>query len=502
MCGCFFDFTADDAYIITRYAENLTRGHGLVFNPGERINALTCPLLAFVEAGLYKLTGRTILAYKLLSILLVFAGHAICLRYLRQFQEASWLYCAFVVPSPLVALWTVGGMETPLLLFLLTAASILCLRILEKGICTRSATGLSILLGLCFLARHDSALFCAPLALALIVRYRRRTGWLVVPAGLIAAAWLLFALWYFHDLFPTSYYIKKPVWLWYEVKRNVAYLAQFLLLSGLGWILIWALVRIGTNTAESGRAVVRHVQRAWGLYAGILCVAGYALLVATKHMMFSYRMLVPYLPVFGVALMSLHAVARAGGPALNKRSPVLVASMVGMLAGQIWLAREIDRVSMNPGFVGEYARCGRRSYVRGFARALRDSADAIRKHWENHPQRDSRRPTISTFAAGITPYYLPEGYFYETLVSHRHARPFHRKDVADRADYLMIMAPEHGPLEAQVAPNLLGRLVVVAAYEFEFDGRRNRIYVFHNPHPKTYCLPPEVDGPIDHPYSH
>ena len=33
----WFDHTADDAYITFRYVDNWVRGHGLVFNPGERV---------------------------------------------------------------------------------------------------------------------------------------------------------------------------------------------------------------------------------------------------------------------------------------------------------------------------------------------------------------------------------------------------------------------------------------------------------------------------------
>ena len=33
----FFDHTVDDAFISFRYVDNLVSGHGLVFNPGERV---------------------------------------------------------------------------------------------------------------------------------------------------------------------------------------------------------------------------------------------------------------------------------------------------------------------------------------------------------------------------------------------------------------------------------------------------------------------------------
>lgn len=39
MAALFFGISADDAYIVSRYARNFNAGYGIVFNQGERINA-------------------------------------------------------------------------------------------------------------------------------------------------------------------------------------------------------------------------------------------------------------------------------------------------------------------------------------------------------------------------------------------------------------------------------------------------------------------------------
>ena len=41
MEGSYGLCTQDDAYISFRYADNLVNGHGLVFNPGERVEGIT-----------------------------------------------------------------------------------------------------------------------------------------------------------------------------------------------------------------------------------------------------------------------------------------------------------------------------------------------------------------------------------------------------------------------------------------------------------------------------
>ena len=47
-----YNFIADDTFISLRYAANLLAGHGLVFNPGERVEGFTSPLWTLLLAGL------------------------------------------------------------------------------------------------------------------------------------------------------------------------------------------------------------------------------------------------------------------------------------------------------------------------------------------------------------------------------------------------------------------------------------------------------------------
>jgi arabinofuranosyltransferase len=47
----------DDAYITFRYGQNLASGHGLVFNPGERVMGSTSPGQALVSAIVYAVCG-------------------------------------------------------------------------------------------------------------------------------------------------------------------------------------------------------------------------------------------------------------------------------------------------------------------------------------------------------------------------------------------------------------------------------------------------------------
>lgn len=46
----FFQFSTEDSYITYRYAQNLARGEGLVYNPGEKFLGTTAPFYAFILA--------------------------------------------------------------------------------------------------------------------------------------------------------------------------------------------------------------------------------------------------------------------------------------------------------------------------------------------------------------------------------------------------------------------------------------------------------------------
>src|SRR5215207_11477917 len=67
----YFNFTAEDAYITYRYAENWVNTGSLVYNEGEPINAMTSPLHALLSAALFFVTSNTVLSNKIISLVLL-----------------------------------------------------------------------------------------------------------------------------------------------------------------------------------------------------------------------------------------------------------------------------------------------------------------------------------------------------------------------------------------------------------------------------------------------
>ena len=112
----YFSFTAEDAYITYRYAENWVNTGSMVFNEGEPINAMTSPLHAVLSAALFFATGNTVLSNKLISLVLFFFSALLVWYRYREQLHLQVLVLILLMP-PCILLWTFGGLETPILLF-------------------------------------------------------------------------------------------------------------------------------------------------------------------------------------------------------------------------------------------------------------------------------------------------------------------------------------------------------------------------------------------------
>lgn len=181
----FFNFTAEDAYITCRYAENLVDGGALVFNNNERINALTSPLHALLSSLLFLVTGHTVLANKLIALVLFFVSAVLIWQRFKRYPELQLLALSMVLLPSCVLLWTVGGLETPFLFFVVTITVIIV------GCGSVSTFGLKLLClvfllaGIGFLLRYDAAFFFAPVVVFAALKARSRKH---IPIAVAAGA--------------------------------------------------------------------------------------------------------------------------------------------------------------------------------------------------------------------------------------------------------------------------------------------------------------------------
>jgi arabinofuranosyltransferase len=125
------EHTIDDAYISYRYAKNLARGLGLVFNEGERIEGYTNFLFTCLLAAAYKLGADPDHTAKIIGALSAFGSigcmYAISAR-LWPVGVTPVVSTWFLATSTVTAGYAVFGLETSFFVFLLLLATWLFLR--------------------------------------------------------------------------------------------------------------------------------------------------------------------------------------------------------------------------------------------------------------------------------------------------------------------------------------------------------------------------------------
>ena len=482
----YFNFTAEDAYITYRYAENWVNIGSLVYNEGEPINAMTSPLHAVVSAALFFVTGQTVLSNKILSfILLLLSALVIWYRY-REHLHLQVLALILLLP-PCVLLWTFGGLETPILLFLATLTVILALRPPPFRLSLLSV--IFLLAGLAFLTRYDSVLFFLPVTLYVVSKSQSIKHVVIALAGaaVLPLAWLYVSLYYYGDLLPTSFYVKTPSGNLGGLIFNGRYIASNLLYIGIIPVvaLIFVLLVQKHRTID---VLYRHFKSSWWLYMGLVLETLYGLTMATQHMMFSFRFFVPYIPSTVIVVVDLlrHA-SETGEVDLSTGRPAYLFTgfLLCLLLFQLYQNVYTYNHSINGiSSIGDYRAVGIRDYVR-FLQILKQEGLDIEKHWEVIHGDSGRRPRIITYAAGMLPYTYKESYIYEKLVSYRHCHERYRQGLY--ADYIHILAPRLGQVDKQL-PNSVESYYLVSSYEMFFDGSMQTFLVYYNPRPEAHNL--------------
>jgi hypothetical protein len=158
-------YELDDALIYFRYIRNCLAGHGLVYNIGERFNALTSPLHTYVSLVVCGVTG-SIRAPMIVLAAVSTVAFAWGLFVLYKPHETHGPFVAF--GAALIAVsryfYSVYGMETALFLGL----CVVCLLLYER----RRMFGLGIAAALLVLTRGEGVLLIAVLGVVHVLHRR------------------------------------------------------------------------------------------------------------------------------------------------------------------------------------------------------------------------------------------------------------------------------------------------------------------------------------------
>jgi arabinofuranosyltransferase len=283
-------YVCDDAFMIFRTVDNALSGHGLTWNPGERVQVFTGPLYTLVLLAVYVPFWTVRVPFDptgiyhaalIVGFVSSMAGVWVFSRLCRSWLEML-VGLALLFSSQAFVPFTSSGLETPITLALVVVFFAEWFRTADDDGITRSRV-LFLTASLCILNRLDSAVLFAPALMSEAVRLWRRGG----VGGVIRVAWLpavpllawfMFSIAYYGAPFPNSFYAKVGM----GVDRGVlwtmggAYLMQSwhtdpvtLLTIGSAGVISVALLAL-----RGGDRLSRQAGLAWlGVVAAVIYIA-------------------------------------------------------------------------------------------------------------------------------------------------------------------------------------------------------------------------------------
>ena len=238
----------DDAYVSFRYARNLVRGEGLVYNPGEAVEGYTNFLwTALAAVPLARGASDPLPFMHLVSAGLWVASFGLLVALgIGLWAQGLWAAPLAVIPLAYhwsYNLWFFSGMETPLVTCLTIAA--VCAVALDPrrhawALSAASASGVALMM-----TRPDGVVVFAALGLAVlwldgawILRERRWWRGVVAPALpllLVFAPFQAWRIWFYGSLYPNTYYAKAAYLPYY--RRGLRYLWHYVWIYRL-WVFV------------------------------------------------------------------------------------------------------------------------------------------------------------------------------------------------------------------------------------------------------------------------
>lgn len=193
----------DDCYITFRTVWNLWQGHGLRWNPIERVQTFTHPLWLGVLVTIYGLTGTAWLTAWIAGIGFTSATAFAIMRFARA-PELGLAGLFLLLSSRAFLDFGTSGLENPLSWLLL---------VFFVGALTRTRfqgppLTVGLLTSLLLLNRLDHLFFVLPAVLLVFLRSGGRGRRLLLLGGLPLLLWFGFSMVYFGSPLPNTFYAK------------------------------------------------------------------------------------------------------------------------------------------------------------------------------------------------------------------------------------------------------------------------------------------------------
>lgn len=193
---------SDDAYITYRCIDNALHGHGLTFNPGERVQAFTHPLWMFVQLISVSLTGEVYFTGMALGAIFTLLTGWLLLTKVSDRPLHFGLAMLALLSSSAWVDYSTSGLENALSHFLLVLFLVEWLR-------QKRLLHLCLIASFIVLNRMDMLLLVAPTLFAVWWPQRSlRTVGQVILGFLPFLLWEVFAIFYYGFPFPNTAYAK------------------------------------------------------------------------------------------------------------------------------------------------------------------------------------------------------------------------------------------------------------------------------------------------------
>ncbi|HEX4353182.1 MAG TPA: hypothetical protein VHZ95_09715, partial [Polyangiales bacterium] len=332
----FHSVRSDDAYITYRYGQNVARGLGPVFNPGEHVQGSTSPGHTLLAALVYAIAGLTrtpgiMAAIGCMAWTIESVAIYLLVRDALGTASAALIALAIGLGASGAAAWV--PLDTHFAVALTSLALVAAQR--------RRWSLAAISCGLAIWARPDAAIAALLVLLACIWDLRRRALGPIALCAAIALPWPLFASVYYGSPIPQTALSK------YHRVEFGAYLSHELSYpSGrLFWSAPASLVTtVGLIMFAVGawRLISKDRRLAWFIAYGVIHAIAYLFLRPfIQHGWHLY----PWTFVFCVAVFASVAPTRSRGPV-----PIAQAMALGALLITAAVRGEHDRQTLDRGY--------------------------------------------------------------------------------------------------------------------------------------------------------
>jgi hypothetical protein len=215
----YWPFISDDALISLRYAQRFLNGQGLTWTDGIPVEGYSNLLWVLAVSLLGWIGFDLIISVRVLGyVCMVGVLGAMFYRYNPRNTNSILPYFAaslFLVLSSPIAVWTIGGLEQPLVAFLLSCGIVLSFSFIEKeSEDANQALKPGFFFSLLVLTRPDGFLFtlCALLAFVLLFKDRKNKYLIYLKFATLPVLFLLgqlvFRILYYGELIPNSALVK------------------------------------------------------------------------------------------------------------------------------------------------------------------------------------------------------------------------------------------------------------------------------------------------------